>query len=359
MTLRERFTWGYGTIMVACILLVGALAQHEFYTEAQARRELGVKDLPGSTWGDIVEVLCYSMIPVVLGVGWWLMRRTLRPIDDLTRAVAQLRAENLREPLPRTGNQDEIDLLAEVFNAMRERLDQSFQQVREFTLHASHELKTPLTVMRAELETALQMDRSYSLTQRETLHNMLDEVSRLTKIVDTLTLLTKADAGQVKLERAPVRLAELVRESFEDAQILAESSQVKVSLNECADVEVVGDRHRLRQLLLNLVDNAIKYNRESGTVTISLRQNNGSAEFEIANTGEGIPREFLPRVFDRFVRSDEARARTIEGCGLGLTIAQWIAQAHGGTIQIESDPGLITTARICLPLVNAKTPPHD
>jgi signal transduction histidine kinase len=349
MTLRQRFAWGYGAIVVACVFLVVLLAHHEFLTELQARRELGVKELPGSTWGDVVEVLCYSMIPVVLGVGWWLMRRTLRPIDELTRAVSQLRAENLREPLPRTGNRDEIDLLAEVFNGMRARLNGSFEQIREFTLHASHELKTPLTVMRGELETALRAAAD-ALPPPETLLNLLDEVNRLTTIVDALTLLTKADAGQVQLERAPVRLAELVRESFEDAQILAESNRVAVTLGECADVVVVGDRHRLRQLLLNLVDNAIKYNREPGTVAMALRQRNGFAEIEIVNTGTGISTALQAHIFERFVRGDEARAKAIEGCGLGLTIAQWITQAHRGEIQLASVPGQSTTATVRLPL---------
>jgi signal transduction histidine kinase len=350
MTLRQRFAWGYGAIVVACVLLVVLLAHHEFLTELRARRELGVQELPGSTWGDVVEVMCYSMLPVVLGVGWWLMRRTLRPIDELTQAVGRLRAENLREPLPRTGNRDEIDLLAEVFNAMRTRLNDSFEQIREFTLHASHELKTPLTVMRGELETALQADGSITTPQRESLHNLLDEVNRLTTIVDALTLLTKADAGQVELARAPVRLAELVRESFEDAQILAESNRVQVTLGECADVVVVGDRHRLRQLLLNLVDNAIKYNRESGSVAMALRAANGSAEIEIVNTGAGISADLQPHIFERFVRGEEARAKAIEGCGLGLTIAQWIAQAHNGGLQLSSVPDQSITATVRLPL---------
>jgi signal transduction histidine kinase len=350
VTLRQRFSWGYGTIVGACFLLVIALAYHEFVTEAKLLRQLGTKESQESAWADMIEVLCYSVIPVVLAVGWWLMWRTLRPIDELTRAVARLQAETLSEPLPRSGNGDEIDQLAAAFNTMRERLTRSFRQIQEFTLHASHELKTPLTVMRAELETAIQHEASFTSAQRDCMHSMLDEVERLTQIVDALTLLTKAEAGELRLERKPVRLAALVQESFEDALILAELGGVKVTLHECADLTVMGDRHRLRQLLLNLTDNAVKYNRPNGTVSMALRQRNGEAEIEIVNTSDGIPPELQPKIFDRFVRGDNAQAQSIDGSGLGLTIAQWIAQAHHGTIKLSSEPGKITTALVHLPL---------
>jgi signal transduction histidine kinase len=353
VTLRQRFTWGYGTIMLACFFLVIGLAHHEFVTEAKVRRQLGTKESQESAWGDAVEVLCYCVIPVVLAAGWWLMRRTLQPIDELTRAVARLQAETLSEPLPRTENGDEIDQLAAAFNAMRERLDQSFRQVQEFTLHASHELKTPLTVMRGELEIAIQHEDTFTPPQRDCLHSMIDEVERLTQIVDALTLLTKADAGELRLERKPVRLAELVQESYEDALILAEPEGLKVTLGECADLTVVGDRHRLRQLLLNLTDNAVKYNQPSGVVSMALRQRDGAAEIEITNTSEGIPPELQPKIFDRFVRGENARAKSIDGSGVGLTIAQWIAQAHHGAIKLSSEPGKTTTALVHLPLAGS------
>ena len=161
-----------------------------------------------------------------------------------------------------------------------------------------------------------------------------------------------ADAGNVALEREPVRLAELVQECYEDALILAEPGGLRVSLAACADVVTLGDRHRLRQLLLNLTDNAVKYNCPQGTVTIALRPVGEWAEIEIANTGIGIPPELLPRVFDQFVRGQAG-----EGCGLGLAIAQWIVHAHSGTIRISSEPGQSTIARICLPLISGVTPP--
>jgi signal transduction histidine kinase len=216
-------------------------------------------------------------------------------------------------------------------------------------LHASHELKTPLTVMHSELETALR-EETLTVPQRERLLNQLDEVQRLSKIVDGLTLLTKADAGQVKLDRTPLRLDEIVRDAHADAVILAEPTGVEVELNPCEAVTVSGDRHRLRQLFLNLVDNAIKYNQPQGRIRMGLQQATGMAEFSIANTGPGIRPECQSRIFDRFFRGDPAHNNSVDGCGLGLSIVHWIVSAHGGSIKVESAPAKLTTVTVQLPL---------
>jgi signal transduction histidine kinase len=168
--------------------------------------------------------------------------------------------------------------------------------------------------------------------------------------VDGLTLLAKADAGQITLAMEPVRLDELVRDNFADAQILAEPQNIKVELQNCEEITIRGDRHRLRQLLLNLADNAVKYNQPQGRVTMRLRRDGNFAEFTVANTGPGIPTEILPRVFDRFFRGDPAHSQTVDGCGLGLSIAQWIVHAHHGTIRIESETMKPTTVTVRLPL---------
>ena len=185
---------------------------------------------------------------LALGGGWWLMRRALAPVAALTRAAERDHRAQPRRQLPRTGNGDELDRLTEVFNAMTERGWTVVPRIREFTLHASHELKTPLTVMHGELETALGEDKRCRPRNASSLESELDEVQRLAKIVDGLTLLTKADAGQVTLRSEAVRLDELVREVFADAQILAQSSG-RVKLAACEEATVRGDRHRLRQLL--------------------------------------------------------------------------------------------------------------
>jgi heavy metal sensor kinase len=304
---------------------------------------------------EILEIVLWIGMPAVvlsIGGGWWMMRKSLAPVAKLTEAARNVNERNLKQELPRTHNGDELDQLAEVLNAMTARLNDSFTRIREFTLHASHELKTPLTVLCGESETQLR-DETLPAAEREAILSRLDELRRLARIVDGLTLLAKADAGLLNLSFAPVRLDELVRECFADTQILAEASGLEVQLPVCEKIALSGDAHRLRQLLLNLADNAVKYNCPRGSITLSLHQTGGQAEFVISNTGPGIAPETLPRVFDRFFRGDPAHSQQIEGCGLGLSIAQWIVTAHRGTIGIESAPGKLTTATVRLPLDQA------
>jgi len=350
VTLRRQIDVRYAGVAGVCGLLILGLIHHEFFVEPRLHCASCPKASGWMLWGEIAEVLLYAMMPVVLGVGWWLMRKTLVPIDALAKRIEHIHARNLHTPLPITGEIEEVDRLAEVFNAMTARLDQSFRQVQDFTLHASHELKTPLTVMRAELETVLRDSPSLTSGRRDWIHGLLDEVQRLTKIVDALTLLAKGDAGHANLTLRPVRFGNLVRENYEDALILAEPHRLRVTLRECENLAVMGDPHRLRQLLLNLTDNAIKYNLPGGTVTMSLREVDGAALFEIANTGQGVPSEIGARVFDQFVRGDNARRRGVEGSGLGLSIARWIVQAHNGTIRFSSVPDGETTVVVRMPL---------
>jgi signal transduction histidine kinase len=249
-----------------------------------------------------------------------------------------------------------VDRMSAAFNAMAARLEQSFAQIHEFTLHASHELKTPLTVMRAQLETTLAQSPPLAAPHRNALANLLDETERLARIVDSLALLARADAGIVALEREPVPLAELVREAAEDAEVLAQPAQVRIQLSRCDPATILGDRHRLRQVLLNIVDNAIKYNHSGGRVELALTRTGNGAEIIVANTGPGISPGLLPRVFERFTRSESARRHATDGCGLGLAIVKWIVDAHGGQIHLTSEPGQLTTVTIFLPH-RAATPP--
>jgi signal transduction histidine kinase len=347
MTIRRRLTLWYAGILILSLLVIGVGT----YQEISEQLRLDHRNRPeGHALHEAGEMIFRVGLPaVILGLvgGWWLTRRALAPVLRLTDAVEQIHERNLREPLPRSSNGDELDRLTQVFNAMTARLDGSFNRIRDFTLHASHELKTPLTVLRGETETALR-DGTLSPAERDRCVSLLDELHRLTQIVDGLTLLAKADAGQIALAFEPVRLDELVHDSFADAQILAEPHSITVKLENCEKIFVLGDRHRLRQLLLNLADNAIKYNQPDGQVKMNLRCAEDFAEFTIANSGTGIPAEILPRVFDRFFRGDSAHSNRIDGCGLGLSIAQWIVSAHRGTIQIESDPARVTTVTIRL-----------
>jgi signal transduction histidine kinase len=349
-TLRQRLALRYGLVVAVCLLLLGGVTYHEFVREPAMFRRLGIQEPPAGELGELAEVLLYAGVPLIFILGWWFVRKSLKPIDDLARGVEGFHAGNLQARLPRSRNGDEVDRLAASFNDMAERLEQAFQQIREFTLHASHELKTPLTVMRAELETALAATDALPLPRRERVLSLLDEVQRLAKIVDGLTLLTKAESGLLPLERQPVRLDQLVRECYADALVLAEPHQLTLSLPTCTELVVLGDRHRLRQVLLNLTDNAVKYNCPGGRLVLTLRRQGDRAEFELSNTGAGIPSAIQSRVFDRFVRGAEARSLAVEGCGLGLAIVKWIVESHGGTIELATDAAKLTTATLRLPL---------
>jgi len=352
MTIRRRLTLWYAGILILSLLVMGIGTYQEI---SEQLRHSHRKEPSEHALDETSEMIFQVGLPaVVLGLlgGWWLTRRALSPVKKLTGGIKKIHEHNLREPLSRTRNGDEIDQLTEVFNDTLARLDDSFNRIREFTLHASHELKTPLTVLCGETETALRED-ALSSAERERAASQLDELRRLTRIVDGLTLLAKADAGQIALKLEPLRLDELVRDNFADLQILAEPNSIKVELEFCEEISVRGNRHRLRQLLLNLADNAVKYNQLQGRVTMNLHHAGDFAEFKIANTGMGIASEKLPRVFDRFFRGDPAHENTIDGCGLGLSIAQWIVSAHGGTIQIESAPPKLTTVTVRLPLNEA------
>ena len=357
MKIRTRLSLWYATIMFVSLLAMGVLTYRQFAPEPRSHPPVSIaeqkeEETDESDFRETLRILLGCGVPaavLALAGGWLLMRRALSPVVALTAAAEEINESNLRRQLPRSGSGDELDRLTEVFNAMTARLDGSFQRVREFTLHASHELKTPLTILHGELETELR-DERLSPSQRERLASQLDEVQRLSKIVDGLTLLTKADAGQIQLGHEPVRLGEVVRDAFADAQILAEPRGVKVELTACDELTVRGDRHRLRQLLLNLVDNAIKYNVPGGDVKLALCRVSDEAVFTIANTGPGIAVEILPRVFDRFFRGDASHSNGVEGCGLGLSLAQWIVSAHHGSMQIASEPAKATTVRVRLPL---------
>ena len=356
MKIRTRLSWWYAAVMFFALMVMGSLLYYQLVVEPreEARRHHGQHkgEVDPDVFEDVSSILLWCGLPaalLALAGGWWLMRKALAPVTALTQAAERIHDRNLHEKLPRTGNGDELDRLTEVFNAMTARLDGSFQRIREFTLHASHELKTPLTVLHGELETAL-ADAALAPAQHERLLSQLDEIQRLARIVDGLTLLTKVDAGQVRLARAPVPLHELAREVFADAQILAQPRGLQVSLGACAEVVVNGDRHRLRQLLLNLADNAVKYCEPRGAVRIELRVENAAGKFFITNTGPGIPPEQLPQVFEPFFRGDASHQRDADGCGLGLSIARWIANAHGGDLQLASIPGQQTTVTLSLPL---------
>lgn len=351
MTIRVKLTLWYAAVLFASLLLLGIILYHEWVIEPRRehnRYAVFTKDAIEDLVGDIL----WCAIPagfLGLGGGWVLMRKVLKPVTALTDAAEQINETNLKVRLAQSGNGDELDRLTGVFNSMTSRLDESFHRIREFTLSASHELKTPLTIIRGELETAL-TEGELTERQRHRMLDELDEIDRLAKIVDGLTTLTKADAGLIKLKQEPVRLDELLRDTFADGQMLARPHDVQLTLEACEVATLCGDNYRLRQVLLNLMDNAVKYNRPGGFVSVALRVHGDFAELTVSNTGDGIAPDLLPRLFDPFFRGDAAHNRTVDGCGLGLSIARWISTAHGGTLTIISLPGEMTVATLRLPI---------
>jgi signal transduction histidine kinase len=348
MTIIRRIGLAYGCMTAACIALVSWLAWHEFVEEPREFAELGAPEIHKDTLAEFSTVCFLAAVPALLGLGWWWMRKVLAPLGALSEAVNRADPHHLPEPLARSMNGDEVDKLAAGFNSMTARLHESFRRIHEFTLHASHELKTPLTVMRGQLETLLRENHALSSEHAGWIDNQLDEIKRLARIVDSLTLLTKADAGLVKLEVEPVQFADLVQEAYEDAQVLAKPRAVQFCLDDCQPASVRGDRHRLRQLLLILTDNAVKYSEPGSTARLSLRVSGETAEVRVTNTSGPLAPGTLDKAFERFARGRNAQGT--EGCGLGLTIAEWIVQAHKGTIALRAEPEGCATAIVTLPL---------
>jgi signal transduction histidine kinase len=254
-------------------------------------------------------------------------------VDDIVDAAEHITAERLDQRLPVTGSQDEIGHLTDVLNRMIDRLQRSFEQARRFSADASHELKTPLTIIRGELEIALRSGELQHGVER-TMLDVLDETGRLVHIVEGLLLLSQADAGKFPVGTEVVALSGLIEELTEDIEILGNRLEIGVELSLARGVRVKGSPQFLRQLMMNLFDNAIKYNRQAGTIRCQLTTDDGMAVFRIANTGAEIPEADRGRIFDRFFRVESSRARSGlggGGQGLGLSIAREIVRAHGGT----------------------------
>jgi len=294
------------------------------------------------------------LIPVAVvisvGGGWFLATRSLKPVDDIARAARAITAHNLDQRIQFSGVDDELGRLVATFNEMISRLQLSFTQIQQFSSDASHELRTPLTIMRGELELALRSKKNSSEQYRTVLSSALEETMHMTAIIENLLTLAKADRGLTNFTKEDVWLRSIVQELFEDCEMLAEHKQITVTLGTLDDALILGDAVRIRQLLLNLVDNAIKYTPERGTVAISLIREQYQARIDIKDSGVGIPSEDISKIFDRFYRVDKARTRELGGSGLGLSISKWIADIHGGTISVESTVNSGSIFTVTLPL---------
>jgi two-component system, OmpR family, sensor kinase len=281
------------------------------------------------------------------GGGWLLARRALKPVDSMTQAVRRISGEHLQERLPETGSGDELDRLANTLNEMLGRLEDSFRQVRQFSADASHELQTPLTILKGEIEVALRSSRSPEEYQR-VLYSCLEEIERIGRLVGGLLLLARADAGVLRLDLQPVDLPELVTEVVTRMRRLAEEKSIRLRPDFTEPVSIQGDKEHLQRLLLNLVDNAIKYTQPGGLVTVSLKGDDHQVSLSVTDTGIGLKPSELDQIFTRFYRSAEAKSQG-GGAGLGLCLVRSIATAHGGSIEVDSTPGQGSTFTVVLP----------
>jgi heavy metal sensor kinase len=292
-------------------------------------------------------------LPIVLALagiaGYVLTRSALAPLQEMAGRAGQITSERLHERLPVGEAGDELDHLARVFNNLLARLEQSFEQLRRFTSDASHELRTPLASVRSVGEVALQKNGNRE-EYRDTIGSMLEEVNRLTALVDSLLTISRADAGRIQLHPTMFPVMGLAREAAGLFEVLADEKGLQIALAGEEGVSFTGDRIFLRQALVNIIHNAVKYSPAGGSISVSVRGTPaGSIQVEVADTGPGIPPEHFARIFDRFYRVDESRSREFGGAGLGLSIAQWAVRVHGGDIRLLPTPGGGCTFQIHLP----------
>ena len=293
------------------------------------------------------------MLLFAVAGGYALARQSLRPVASMTEQAARIGAGTLHERLPVANARDELGRLGTVFNGLLGRLEAAFDRQRRFMADASHELRTPVAIIGGEAELALAREDRSAPELRAALGTIDEEAARLTRIVEELFLLARADAGAQPLAREELYLADLVRDAVHHVRTLAARKRITVSCDARGDLPFRGDEGLLRRLVLNLLDNAIKYTPEGGRVTVTAERRVGDYAIEVADTGPGIPPEAQPRIFDRFFRaargSADGSAAATGGAGLGLAIARWIAEAHGGRVELTRTGSEGSTFTVLLP----------
>jgi len=301
-------------------------------------------------------MLLLVSIPILLlcaaGGGYWLSRRALAPFDQITQTARSVSIQNLSSRLVVPQSRDVLQRLSETFNSMLERLEAAFKKITQFTADASHELRTPVAVMRTRAELSLRKTRTVD-EYREALTQIHTDLEKTSDLVEKLMLLARADYGAEVLQLSSANLGEIVRDACSQGRTLSESKQISF-YEQMPDfpVWVKADAHALRRLFLILIDNAVKYTPTGGQIEVFVATDNGSALATVRDTGIGIAPEDLPNVFERFYRADKARSRESGGVGLGLSIGRWIAETHGGTIEVQSSLGHGSVFQVRLPLAS-------
>ncbi len=325
----------------------------------------GVEDVLNKLFLILIITVPSALLVASLG-GQFLAHQALKPVDDITQTARMITSKNLNQRINPPKVKDEISRLIETFNEMISRLDQSFRQMKQFSSDASHELKTPLTILKGEVEVTLRKERT-SQEYQQILKSNLEEINRMSQIVEDLLLLSKADTGEIRLNKEDINLTEILNEVVAQMDMLAKSKGLRLSTsNHHQDIHLFGDALRLRELFINLIENGIKYTEEGGSIHILLEKEylppvesqSDSLEKEegefvkviVSDTGIGIAKEDQEKIFNRFFRVDKARSREQGGSGLGLNICKWIVEAHQGEIKVESEIGKGSSFIVKLPL---------
>jgi heavy metal sensor kinase len=301
----------------------------------------------------LVLILCVVTPVILIGAaigGHLLMAGPLKPVVALTEKAESIGRKELGERLPIIHSGDELERLSLALNRMIDRLEEALAHNQRFSADASHELRTPLTIIHGELEALLENPALDSRTM-EGISSALDESDRMSRIVHNLMTISRLDSGGERMEMRPVELTAILKNTLDHMSLLADEKAIAVMCNAAAPVWVTGDVMRLKQVIVNLADNAIKYTPEGGKILVSLGAENDQAVLSVADTGIGISAEALPHVFERFYRADKARSRESGGTGLGLAIVRAICTAHDGTISVESTENHGSTFRVRLPVL--------
>ena len=302
-----------------------------------------------------VFFIAVPLILVLAGLGgWFLARKSLAPVLKMSQQARRIGAENLEERLPVVNPRDELGRLAVVFNELLSRLSAAFAGQRQFMADASHELRTPLSVMQTAADVTLEQPQRAEDEYRDSLKMIAEQTRRLTRVVEDMFTLARVDAGSHRLRPSQLYLDELLAETARAAGVLASRKGVTVELLPATETPYEGDEDLLRQMLMNLLDNAIKHTPPGGRVGLSLARSQAQCVIEIADTGDGIPVEAQPRIFERFYRVNKARSRAENGrggAGLGLAIARWIAEAHNGSLILERSDHTGSAFAVRLPAI--------
>jgi two-component system OmpR family sensor kinase len=312
---------------------------------------------PVSDHLDLLQDILYVAVPLALTVaglgGWFLARRSLRPVVTMSARAQRISAENLDQRLPVANPRDELGGLAATFNELLARLGNSFSQQRQFMTDASHELRTPLSVIRTTSAVTLQREDRDKSEYREALTIVEQQARRLSRIVEDMFVLARADAGHPTLQITEFYLDELLAETTRAAAVLASQKNLQLEEPSLPEAPFRGDEELLRQMLWNLLDNAVKYTPRGGTVRIALVSGNAEYVVTVSDSGGGISPEIQPHIFERFYRADKARSRAETanegGAGLGLPIARWIAEAHHGRLELQRSDETGSTFVVFLP----------